>query len=224
MVGVDNLISRMIGAKIKEARLEKGMSIEGLSDQTGIGRSVLECYENKGILLNMDHLLLISKALDKSLSYFLGGQITDQEQQEPWVLDSTLYDQAVSIPVIKRFYGNEQLLMDENILGYEFISQELGKTIHFASQVHHSVEFEGEIRANPGDFLLWEQKRWPDKNGQLVAVVLDESASLRWFYQNEITSAVELKAVHNEEKDVLLYPDEVVIISVCVGRMLKLDE
>jgi transcriptional regulator with XRE-family HTH domain len=81
VVGGEDLLSLLSGKRITHARLEKGLTIEDLAGQTGIGISVLQCYENNGILLNMDHLLLISKTLDKSLSYFLGEQITDRNSR-----------------------------------------------------------------------------------------------------------------------------------------------
>jgi transcriptional regulator with XRE-family HTH domain len=220
------VVSHSIGKKIKEARLEKGTPLEVLAEQINIGVMVLQSYEDGETVLNLDHLFLISKALEKSLIYFIGVEIgegiAEEQNENPFTFKGDYG--AISIPVINQFYGNEQFITDENIIGEEIISEELSNTIHFASIVQEQLEYKGEIRAKDGDLLLWEQKRWPDRNGQLVAVVLDESASLCWFYQNKEKGIIQLRAVYDSDQITTLFPDEVIIIAVCVGSMVKIDD
>ncbi len=63
-------IDRLIGARIQELRLAKGMSRHQLAEMIGVTHQQLQKYE-KGInRISAGRLAMIAKALAKSVSYF----------------------------------------------------------------------------------------------------------------------------------------------------------
>ena len=66
-------IDKFIGGKIYSLRLAKGLSRQQLSKVIGVTHQQLQKYE-KGInRISVGRLVLISKALDKNISYFYEG-------------------------------------------------------------------------------------------------------------------------------------------------------
>lgn len=62
---------RMIGALIRQARLEEDMTLEALGEATGISAGQLERYELGEDTLPLHELSVIASALKKSMRYFL---------------------------------------------------------------------------------------------------------------------------------------------------------
>ena len=64
-----------MGAKIKQLREEKGMTLEQLGDKIGVGKSTVRKWEN-GMIANMrrDKIGLIAIALGVSPAYLMGWE------------------------------------------------------------------------------------------------------------------------------------------------------
>ncbi len=72
-----------IALKIKSRREELGLSLEALSNKTGLSKSTLQRYETGGISnIPLDKLEILSKSLDLSVSEFLGLK-DDQNEDNP---------------------------------------------------------------------------------------------------------------------------------------------
>ncbi|MDZ4769821.1 MAG: helix-turn-helix transcriptional regulator [Chloroflexota bacterium] len=65
------LRDRMIGALLRIAREERGLSLEALSDETGVAVAQIESYEMGAIPVPMHELTVLSNPLRKSMTYFL---------------------------------------------------------------------------------------------------------------------------------------------------------
>ena len=68
-----NAVDRHIGSKLRERRLEIGMSQEALADLLGITFQQIQKYEKGANRVAASRLYAISKALDVSVSYFFDG-------------------------------------------------------------------------------------------------------------------------------------------------------
>lgn len=66
-------IDKFIGNKIYSLRLAKGLSRQQLSKVIGVTHQQLQKYEKGNNRISVGRLVLISKALDKNISYFYEG-------------------------------------------------------------------------------------------------------------------------------------------------------
>lgn len=66
-------IDKFIGGKIYSLRLAKGLSRQQLSKVIGVTHQQLQKYEKGRNRISVGRLVLISKALDKNISYFYEG-------------------------------------------------------------------------------------------------------------------------------------------------------
>ena len=72
-------MANLLGAKIKELRKKKGLTVEQLAEQIGSGKSYIWELENRGVKRpSAEKLALIAKALDVTTEYLL-----DNEAKEP---------------------------------------------------------------------------------------------------------------------------------------------
>lgn len=66
----DEIKELNIGRKIKELRLRKGLTLQNISDVTGLSTPLLSQVENEVVVPPIATLLKISRALGVSISYF----------------------------------------------------------------------------------------------------------------------------------------------------------
>ena len=71
-----------MGAKIKQLREERGMTLEQLGDKIGVGKSTVRKWEN-GMIANMrrDKIGLIANALGVSPAYLMGWDSNDEYEK-----------------------------------------------------------------------------------------------------------------------------------------------
>lgn len=72
-------VDTLIGKKIFALRLYKGMSRQQLGSMIGVTHQQLQKYEKGTNRISIGRLILISKALGKSLDYFYSDLDTPQE-------------------------------------------------------------------------------------------------------------------------------------------------
>lgn len=85
-----SLRSKMIATKLASERLNLGISIEEMSNNTGISLEILEAYESSYASIPLDHLVLICGQLDLSIQSLLfhlepkDEKIGDSSEQAEW--------------------------------------------------------------------------------------------------------------------------------------------
>lgn len=72
-----------IGNQIYAARLAKGLSRQELSDQIGVTHQQLQKYEKGVNRISVGRLVLIAKALDRSVDSFYSGLDSIDEERVP---------------------------------------------------------------------------------------------------------------------------------------------
>ncbi len=89
---------KLIGQRIKEVRKKRGWSQERLSEAIDVTTVYISRVERGGSGINLKRLAQISKALDTSLEYLVGGTATGA----PNYLDKELYETLVSCTPAKQ--------------------------------------------------------------------------------------------------------------------------
>ncbi len=89
---------KLIGERIREARKKRGWSQERLSEEIDVTTVYISRVERGGSGINLKRLAQISKALDTSLEYLVGGTATEA----PNYLDKELYETLVSCTPAKQ--------------------------------------------------------------------------------------------------------------------------
>jgi transcriptional regulator with XRE-family HTH domain len=74
-------VDRFIGDKIYALRLAKGLSRQQLSEVIGVTHQQLQKYEKGTNRISVGRLVLIAKALNKTIEYFYNG--LDDQSTEP---------------------------------------------------------------------------------------------------------------------------------------------
>lgn len=74
-------VDQFIGEKIYSLRLAKGLSRQQLSDVIGVTHQQLQKYEKGTNRISVGRLVLIAKALGKTVNYFYDG--LDSQSSEP---------------------------------------------------------------------------------------------------------------------------------------------
>ncbi|UOF91027.1 helix-turn-helix domain-containing protein [Fodinisporobacter ferrooxydans] len=212
-----------IAERLQELMDERKISFEDLVQLAGIDKLWLrECTES-GQLTNLNDVVKICKAFDVPLAYFVGEQVVEYGNGE--TNDALGYDlqgdQApVALPVYRRFFANEQILTEENQCDEEWIAPGMKGEAQFITIADFTLTLPSEKEIHPGNRLLWACKRWPEHDGQIVATVYEEEAILGVLYQAEDCEQVVLKSI-DDGQDLVLWPDEVVIIAICVGMIVE---
>ena len=81
--GGEILMENEISSKIRQLRLEKGMTLEDVAKVVGVGKSTVRKWET-GMIANMgrDKIPLLAKALSTTPAYLMGWNEPDVKKQE----------------------------------------------------------------------------------------------------------------------------------------------
>lgn len=72
---------KQVSERLKSRRTELEMSLQGVSERTGLSPSTIMRYESQSIhKLPVENLILLADALDVSVSWLLGLQSEEQEK------------------------------------------------------------------------------------------------------------------------------------------------
>lgn len=89
---------KIIGQRIKEARGEKGWSQEKLSEEIDVTTVYISRVERGSSPINLKRLAQISKALDISIEYLVGGTVIGAQNY----LDKELYETLLTCTPAKQ--------------------------------------------------------------------------------------------------------------------------
>ena len=69
---MDNKITKTFGKRLKELRIEKGLSIERLAEDVGIGKSSISRWENAQAYVYAIYVVRLAQYFNVSVDYLLG--------------------------------------------------------------------------------------------------------------------------------------------------------
>ncbi|MGF2009093.1 helix-turn-helix domain-containing protein [Lactococcus lactis] len=79
--------------RIKQLRTDRGMSLQDLSDKTGINKSTLASYETRGISPKYEKLATLANFFEVPKVYLLGNDLPEEDSDSPEIVESfTLND------------------------------------------------------------------------------------------------------------------------------------
>lgn len=157
-----------IGNKIKELRLNKGMTLEELGNAVGVTKSTVRKWEN-GMIANMrrDKIAVLSKALDVSPAVLLGW-----DDFTP--ADNIYRIEKKSFPVFESIACGEPIYADNHIEEYV----EAGSDIKADFCVRAKGDSMIGDRIFDGD-IVFIKKQSVVENGQIAAVLIGDNATLK---------------------------------------------
>ncbi len=75
-------MANLLGAKIKELRKAKGLTLEQLAEQIGSGKSYIWELENRGVKRpSAEKLAAIARALDTTTDYLVDNDMTEPSDE-----------------------------------------------------------------------------------------------------------------------------------------------
>lgn len=95
----------MIGKRLKELRIQKGLSQQDLGDAIGVTKVSICGYENGTRLPNLEKLVSLAEELETTTDYLLGREIKIVEGEEKNYIGSISYDD-VNLILELRHYQN----------------------------------------------------------------------------------------------------------------------
>lgn len=191
---------KLIGERLREARTSSGYSIRDLARLIGISHPTISRYEN-GMIDNMNvgTLKLIADALNVSSSWIVGLTEEKNFTNKPNQFNTT------SIPIIGTIAAGTPILADENIES----RFNLDASIHadFGLKIRGDSMIEAGIY--DGDIVFIRQQ--PDvENGEIAAVLIDDSATLKKVYKNNGTLI--LQAANQKYQPMIFHSGEIRIL------------
>lgn len=174
-----------IGERIKQLRINKGMTQEELGSKIGVRKQAIYKYE-QGLVVNLkrDVIGKLSKALEVSPSYLMG--FADDEEANKIPAGFEPLPKMVKIPLIGEIACGTPILAEQNIDDYVDCPVLCKAT--FALRCHGDSMIGAEI--HDGD-IVFIRKQPEVENGQIAAVQIDGgncyNATLKRFYRTDDT-------------------------------------
>lgn len=161
-----------------------------LSDTTGISRSAISSYLAGRWLAKQDKVYLLAKALNVNEAWLMGYDVPMERKTrttEPPQAKNIIPIQKKKIPLLGTIAAGQPIYAEEHIEEYLPIDDDLHAD--FALKVSGDSMINADI--NDGD-VVFIKKQEVVENGQIAAVLIDDSATLKRFYK--IGSIVQLQA------------------------------
>lgn len=169
-----------MASRIKNRRLQFGLTQEELAKKLGLQKSAIAKYEN-GRVENIKRSVIdkMAQILECSPSYLMGWE----SETDNLPSNMTPLDEMDKIPLVGRIACGTPILAEENIEDY----------VDLPSHIHadFALECKGDSMINAGIYdgdIVYIKKQPFVENGQIAAVLLDgEEATLKRFYKNNDT-------------------------------------
>jgi repressor LexA len=165
-----------LGKKIKNRRLELGLTLEEIGEMVGVGKSTVMKWET-GYIENMkrDKIALLAKALKVSPLWVMGLDVPMDKLPEGLIPIKTKM-----VPLLGKIAAGEPIMMCEE-LSPCLVSADDCRRVDFCLKVKGDSMIDARI--NNGD-IVFIRKQPTVENGEIAAVVIDDEATLKRFYKN----------------------------------------
>lgn len=170
--------------RIKERRTAMGFTQEELGKKLGLQKSAIAKYEN-GRVENIKRSVIaeMAEVLECSPSYLMGWDDTKKEKN----INNIYPIEVHSLPMLGEIACGKPIFMDENKESYTMVGSNVKADFCLKAKGDSMVN----ARIMDGDIVFI--KRQPEvENGEIAAVAIDDEATLKRFYRDEITQTVTL--------------------------------
>jgi len=203
-----------ISDKIKNRRLELGMSVDDLALKINKNKATVYRYENGDIgKMPYDILEPLSKALDVSILYLLDN--TDEVTNNLSNSDNVNLSKVVEVPVMSSILKCDTIFAEGNVADHIWLDKNL--EIDFCIVVVDDSMVDADICT--GDTVLF-RKNHNIKNGNIYAVVTDACIVLRKLHKTN--DSLILSPCNDNYDTIIIRDDEDIhIIGEFAGLICK---
>ncbi|WP_336154506.1 XRE family transcriptional regulator [Fusobacterium polymorphum] len=174
-----------VGKMIKELRIKKNISQEGLANILSVNRATIANYESGRRALTIDKLEELLDALDTSLADFFNSNNLEKTDLRP--------EELRKIPILSDVsagYGKEAL---EEATHWIKLPASIARNAAFGTFVAGDSM---EPKINDGDLLLVQDTPQLD-SGEIGVFLLNEKVYCKRFHYNPITKNLVLKSLNS---------------------------
>lgn len=170
-----------IGDRIKQRRLEIGLTVDQVAEQIGKNRATVYRYESSEIeKFPIDILAPLAQALRTTPAYLMGWE-SERSSQFAHSDFMSPYNPTRRIPILGRISAGLPLYAEEHIEGYTYTELN-GGAEYFALRV--TGDSMTAARIHDGDTLIVRRQDIVE-NGQIAVVIVgDDEATVKRFYKN----------------------------------------
>ena len=192
-----------LGERIKERREQKGLTLEEVGEYVGVTKSTVRKWET-GDIENMkrDKIAKLAEVLSVSPLYIMG------------MIDTYSMKDTIGnpIPLLGTIAAGSPILAEQNIEDYFNLDKKI--------KADFCLRIKGDSMINvnilDGD-IVFIKKQEDLEDGQIGAVLVNDSATLKRFYRNN--GSVILQAENPEYKPLVISTGEVRILGKMVANL-----
>ena len=189
-----------IGQRIKQRRVELGLSVDDIAEKIGKNRATVYRYESSEIEdLPTSILEPLAKALSTTPAYLMGWE-TDNIFSIPNIIP---LPETKDIPLIGDIACGEPILAEENIEDYVKLNKDIDA--EFALRCKGDSMTGARIRN--GDIVYIHQQE-DVENGEIAAVLIGNEATLKKVYKYPEKNMLVLKPANPEYEDFIFTGEE----------------
>lgn len=197
-------INKEIGKRIRLKRLEKDLTLKDLADMVGVDSSTISRYEKGRIeKIKMPVIESIANVLNINPSWLV------LKSENPNILIPNKQDVKM-IPLLGSIAAGTPILAEENIEDYFNIDTSI--KADFALRIKGNSMLGAGIF--PEDIVFIRKQDWLE-NGEIGAVLVEDSATLKKFYKENDT--IILQAENDMYKPIILTNGNVRILGKLVA-------
>ena len=164
-----------IGERIKQRRKSLGLSAEEVADKMGVSAATVYRYESSDILnMGIDKLELIAKALNTTPATLMGWE--EKPSNIPQ-FDNISPIKTKKFPLLGEIACGQPIFADEDHESYIEAGADIKADFCLKCQGDSMIG----ARIMPGDIVFIRQQDMVD-NGEIAAVIIDDSATLKRVY------------------------------------------
>ena len=193
--------NQIVGRRIRESRKNIKMTMKELGDKVGLSEGNIQRYEMgkiKGVDINL--IKKISEILNVSPKYLMGWE--DEKKDNLSQYDNIMPITTKEVPLLGQIACGKPIYADEDRESYIEVGTELKADFCLKATGDSMIN----ARIFDGD-IVFIRKQPTVENGEIAAVVIDDSATLKRVFYHPETDILELKA-ENPKYPVQTYTNE----------------
>ena len=118
----------MVGKRLKELRMQKGLSQQKLGDMIGVTKVSICGYENGTRVPTIDNLVKLADNLNTTVDYLLGREVTIINEENKSYVGSISYEDVCLIMELRHFPNLYSKLLKDSKRSASLINKKLIKS------------------------------------------------------------------------------------------------
>lgn len=210
---------KIVGTRLKELRLKKGLSLRELAKQAHMSHSFIADIEAGRSNPSLDTIEVLAKVLNISIDYLL-GRAEDPRPLSQLIPGAYPVGKMVKLPVLGVIRAGDPILAVENIIGWEEVPEEDVKDgeYFFLRITGDSMK---DANIPDGSFVLVRKQDFVDDGKIAVVLVNREEATVKKV--KYINGKVMLLPANPTYEPQIYDASEVKIIGRVVSAHIKFD-